>query len=339
MIGACLSLIVLIGVIAVLIIPVANSLQEAPKQEVKAKGREVAVTIKKGWTATEIGEELADKKIIDSAFVFRLYIRYNGLDGKLRPGEYVMNEDMTNGEAASLLMKGPPDRYVTITIPEGFTIDQEAEVVAKALKIDKEAFKTLAKNGSPTLVKEFPFLSTNKTPTLEGYLFPDTYRFKPKATAEDVIRTQLNQFKKVTEKLDIEGTGKTVHEIATIASLVEREARVADERPLISAVIQNRLSKGMLLQIDATVQYALPEWKRELTYKDLEIESPYNTYKYPGLPPGPIGAPGLSCLEAAVGPANVSYLYYVIKDDKGHHFFTDDYNEFLKAKEKMPDQR
>ncbi|MCL5291351.1 MAG: endolytic transglycosylase MltG [Actinobacteria bacterium] len=331
-IAAIASLAVVLGVVIAIVIPALTS----PSSKPKSSGREVVVTIKKGWTAGEIGDELAGKKVVESPLFFRLYIRYKGLGDKLRPGEYLMREGMTYEEAVSILMKGPPDRYVTITIPEGYTIDQEAEILSKSLKIDKEKFKVLAKTGSQTFAGEFQFLSSNRLNTLEGYLFPDTYRFKPNATAEDVIRAQLAQFKRVTADLDLTSTGRSVHDAVTIASLVEREARIAEERPLISAVIGNRLEKGMLLQIDATVQYALPRWKKELTYKDLEIESPYNTYKHPGLPPGAIGAPGLDSIKAAANPANVDYLYYVVIDQSGRHFFTSNYNEFLKAKAKSP---
>ena len=296
----------------------------------------MTVKIEKGWTAREIGNELARKKVIGSAVSFRIYMRYKGFEDKLRPGEYVMREGMDYSEAAAVLLKGPPERYTTVTIPEGYTIEQEAKILKKALNIDEERFKSLARSGSPVFASEFGFLSSNTTASLEGYLFPDTYRFKPNAAAADVIRAQLARFKEVLGSLPVGQSGRSVHEIVTIASLIEREAKVADERPLISAVIANRLKKGMLLQIDATVQYALPEWKKQLTYKDLEVNSPYNTYKNPGLPPGPIGAPGLDCLKAALFPARVDYLYYVVIDEAGRHFFTSNYGDFLKARNRSP---
>ncbi|MCL4499141.1 MAG: endolytic transglycosylase MltG [Chloroflexi bacterium] len=334
--GAVASLLVIAGVLAVLVLPAVRALNAPPPQKISSNGKEVAATVQKGWTAAEIGQELADKKVIESSILFRMYIKYYGLGDKLRPGDYTMRIGMTYGEAAATLMKGPPDHFLTITIPEGYTIDQEADTVAKALGATPDEFKSLAKNGTSRFIADYPFLSGNKTATLEGYLFPDTYQFKPNATAEDVIRKQLTRFKQITDSLNVTGSGKNIHDVVTAASLIEREARVGEERPLISAVIGNRLKKGMLLQIDATVQYALPEWKKELTYKDLEVDSPYNTYKHPGLPPGPIGAPGEDCLKAAVNPANVDYLYYVVKDDAGHHFFTSDYNEFNKAKARQP---
>ncbi len=302
----------------------------------KSRGKPVTVKIERGWTAREIGNELARKKVIGSSISFRIYIRYKGFEDKLRPGEYVMREGMDYSEAAAILLKGPPERYVTVTIPEGYTIDQEAKILKKVLNIDEERFKSLAKNGSPMFAREFGFLSSNGTTSLEGYLFPDQYRFKPNASAEDVIRAQLARFKEVLEGLPVAESGRSAHEIVTIASLIEREAKIADERPLISAVIANRLKKGMLLQIDATVQYALPEWKKQLTYKDLEVDSPYNTYKRPGLPPGPIGAPGRDCLKAAIFPAKVDYLYYVVIDESGRHFFTSNYADFLRAKSRSP---
>ncbi|MHB0975874.1 MAG: endolytic transglycosylase MltG [Candidatus Aquicultorales bacterium] len=334
--GSVLSLVVIFAVIAIIAMPTIQAINSPPPKEVKSTGKEIPVIVKKGWTAADIADELEKKKVVQSAMIFRFYIKYNEIGEKLRPGEYIMREGMSYGEAASILLKGPPEIFVTVTIPEGFTIDQEAEVLAKELGIDPDYFKTLAKQGSSQFATAFTFLAQNKTATLEGYLFPDTYRFKPKTTAEDVIEVQLRQFEKVIEELGVEAKGKNVHDVVTAASLIEREARVGDERPLISAVIANRLTKGMLLQIDATVQYALPKWKKELTYDDLKVESPYNTYLHAGLPPGPISAPGKDCLQAALEPADVDYLYYVVKDEEGRHFFTSDYAEFERAKERQP---
>jgi UPF0755 protein len=147
----------------------------------------------------------------------------------------------------------------------------------------------------------------------------------------------LNQFKADTSSIDWSKTqalGITPYKAVITASLIEREAAVDDERPLVAAVIFNRLKKDMLLQIDATVQYALPEWKDVLTYDDLKVDSPYNTYLHKGLPPGPICSPGLASLEAALNPANVDYLYYVATGN-GRHFFTSDYNEFLRVKNEV----
>jgi len=172
---------------------------------------------------------------------------------------------------------------------------------------------------------------------LEGFLFPKTYDLPPDSDAQGVIETLLRQFEAEAAQLDwsrTEALSITPYQAVIVASLVEREAMRDDERPLVAAVIYNRLRKDMFLQIDATVQYALPAWKAVLTYEDLKTPSPYNTYLHKGLPPAPICSPGLASLRATLEPADVDYLYYVATGDGGH-FFTSDYGEFLRVKEEV----
>jgi UPF0755 protein len=173
---------------------------------------------------------------------------------------------------------------------------------------------------------------------LEGYLFPDTYEFPKNVTAEQIIDRMLKRFDNVFTddmKQRAEAINMSTDQIVTLASIIEKEARVPEERPVIAAVYYNRLKKKMLLQADATVQYALGQWKDKVLYEDLKVDSPYNTYKYQGLPIGPISNPGKASLEAAVSPEKVDYLFYVAKSDgSGAHTFTVTYDQFLKEIQK-----
>jgi UPF0755 protein len=183
----------------------------------------------------------------------------------------------------------------------------------------------------------YAFLQDKGIETTEGYLFPRRYDFEKGVTAVQVVDRLLGQYLLETESLDIAGAkkrhGLTEHELVTVASLIEKESANAEERPVIASVIYNRLRRDMPLQIDATIQYALERPKENLSLADLEIDSPYNTYENKGLPPGPICSPSRQSLEAAIDPEQTDYLYYVLEADDREHFFTDDYDAFLRAKE------
>ncbi|MDP3013842.1 MAG: endolytic transglycosylase MltG [Candidatus Subteraquimicrobiales bacterium] len=303
-----------------------------------SSNKSVQVVIEPNFTACDIAFILGEKKVINYPALFKHYLTLKEADRCIYAGKYVFNQGISYKDALQVLKKGPILRFFVVTIPEGFTIDQIASRLASKTKIDEEEFKKLAKEYSNlTSLTSYDFLKSNPTTTLEGYFFPKTYKIDEKTTAEEFIHLQLKQFGEEISKLDwskAKESGLTVHEIVTIASLIEREARLPEERGIISAVIHNRLKKKMLLEICATVQYVLPEHKTRLTYEDLKIDSPYNTYLYPGLPPGPICNPGLECLKAALNPADVDYLYYVLKDPAtGEHIFTRTYDEFFKAKQ------
>jgi UPF0755 protein len=223
-----------------------------------------------------------------------------------------------------------------MTVPEGFTVGQTAERVAEATNVTAEEFDAAAAGGD----YQVSIIPAEKQGNLEGFLFPKTYELALDVSAREVVERMLSQFQIEVVDLDwtkAEDLGVTPYEVITIASLIEREAVLDDERPLVAAVIFNRLNAGMRLQIDATVQYALPQWKDVLTYEDLETPSPYNTYLNYGLPPTPICSPGKRSIVAALNPADVDYIYYVATGDGGH-FFTSDYNEFLEVKEEVQNQ-
>jgi len=298
--------------------------------------RPVTVEIQEGMTATQIGNLLEEKKVIGNALVFRLVVRQQGIGGDFKPGKYEFTTGMDNDDVIVQLRKGPPIKYIKLTVPEGWTASQVAERVGARTKILKEEY--LAAVQERLILVEYEFLRKSGAPTqsLEGYLYPDTYSIQEDITAQELINMQLGRFEEVTANIswdNAQALGRTPYEIMIIASMIERETRVDDERALVAAVIYNRLTKGMPLQIDATVQYALPVWKDRLLLEDLKIDSPYNTYKNKGLPPGPICNPSVESMEAALNPTGDPYLYYVLApDNSGRHVFTKTYDEFLNAK-------
>lgn len=300
-----------------------------------AAGKPVTVEIPQGSGTAAIARILADAAVIENASYFRLRARYEGIDQDLKPGEYELMTGMPYSDVVNRLMKGIPVEYTDVTIPEGYTVKQIAARLETEAGIPAAEFAQIATTDAASFAAARPYLADVKNGTLEGYLFPKRYRIVKGSTARDVVELMLKQFDAEMAEVDLAfATSKnlTKHDVVIIASMVEREAQVAAERPLVSSVIYNRLKQGMLLQIDATVKYLLPEGTTRVLYADLEIDSPYNTYKYPGLPVGPIASPGLDSLKAAAAPADTKYLYYVLTGEDGSHTFAETYAEFLRAK-------
>jgi UPF0755 protein len=298
-----------------------------------APGTPVVVEIPSGTSTADIAEILSSAGVIKNANRFRLESRLAEADADLRAGEYELVTGMTYDDAIDALVTGPEIRYTTVTIPEGFVIDQIAARYEELAGIPASEFLDLAYSG----YEAFPrgYLLDAYEGSLEGYLFPKTYRVEEGATARDVIDMMLDQFEKEMEQVDIGPAlerGFTAQEVVTMASIIEREAQLDVERPLVSSVIHNRLGIGMRLEIDATIEYILPGNTFRLRNSDLEIESPYNTYKHTGLTPGPISNPGLASLQAAAAPADTDYIYYVLTGLDGSHTFTVTWGDFLKAK-------
>jgi len=292
----------------------------------------VHVVIQEGATSSQIAETLHDNGVITSPLLFRFLTWLKGKGGDFKAGDYVFNKGIHYAEAFSILEAGP-NYQAKFTIPEGLTVDQAASRIAQATTITPDDFKAAAESGDYNV----EYIPRENQDNLEGFFFPKTYNVAVDVSARQVVGMLLNQFKSETANLDwskAEALGISPYEVVITASLIEREAAIDDERPLIAAVIFNRLKKDMLLQIDATVQYALPEWKDVLSYSDLKIDSPYNTYLHKGLPPAPICSPGHASIEAALNPAEVDYLYYLAVGN-GRHFFTADYNEFLRVKKEV----
>lgn len=284
-------------------------------------GRTVTVNVPRHATAWEVGQLLREKGLVRSAGAFSLYTRLKGVDGRLKAGRYTFNTSMPLGEMVGRLAAGEAEMKV-VTIPEGFTVNQIADLLEREGLVSRQEFLAAAASA------DFPFPFVKNLPPgphrLEGYLYPDTYYLEYSLTPEEIIEIMLSRFAQKMKELDYsrraEQAGLTLHQAVTIASMVEREAKVDEERSLIAGVILNRLRLGMPLQVDATVQYALGAHRAKLYYRDLVVDSPYNTYLFSGLPPGPIACPGEASLLAAVLPARTEYLYYVARPDGTHAF-------------------
>ncbi len=295
------------------------------------RGGEVTIYISPGSSTADIARRLLDEDVIDDQKDFLKKADEMGVDQKLKPGTYRFIRGEPVEGILRKLEQGEQAPEARLTIPEGFSINDIAALVAARTGITKQAYL------QATMVdgRRLPLEGSPGGGDLEGLLFPSTYDLQPDITAGQLVEMQLEAFSSNTGDAgwsNASGLGVTPYQALIVASMVEREARVPEERPLIAAVIYNRLAEGMKLEVDATVQYALGYWKTELTQADLEIDSPYNTRLYGGLPPGPICNPGLDAIEAALNPADVDYLYYVATGDaEGHHFFTRSYEEFLAA--------
>ena len=305
-------------------------------EPVAPDAKPTAVVIPSGATPDRVGTILEQKGVVRNASAFRLYARYKGGTERIRAGHYSLSGSMSLARILQRLKAGPQEEEgIKITIPEGFTLEQIAESLGAKGITDEKEFLRLAKNKAAIagLTADFPLPDA----TLEGYLFPDTYHFKPKTAPlkvmEELVANFENRFARPYQQA-IAGSGRSLHEIVTIASLIEREARVSQDRAPIAGVIENRLQQGMRLQIDATVLYALGKHKDRVLYKDLEVESPYNTYRHKGLPPSPIACPGMACLEAALHPTQSTALYYVARAD-GSHVFTRTLAEHEEAKKRI----
>jgi len=288
----------------------------------------VQVSIPAGSSSMRIATLLAEKGLIRHALVFRYYAKFRGLDQQLQAGNYMFAYGMTVDQLLQELSAGNVYRQtVTVTIPEGFMLEQIAQRLAQNGLVDYEKFMLLAAETVPVLGRA----KAGQRHALEGYLFPDTYEFAESVTPQEILtRMQARLDEVLTPAMRERGKelGLDIHQVITIASLVEREVQAPQEATLVAAVIHNRLAKGMPLQICASVIYALGEHRDRVLYADLEVESPFNTYMYAGLPPGPIAAPGKSSIMAVLYPADVDYLFYVLKEDgSGTHYFGRNYAE------------
>ncbi|MBR6472139.1 MAG: endolytic transglycosylase MltG [Firmicutes bacterium] len=296
-----------------------------------ASTEEITIEIPEGTYASTIGEILEKNGVINSAFNFKLYLKMSKTQPNMKSGTFTLSPSMDFATIIETLETSQvSDTFVTI--PEGLTIEQTAQKLADQGAGTYEGFMDAIENGS----YDYGFLKNN---SLEGYLMPDTYSVPDSYDEHDIIDMILQHFGEsiadLYESTDNEITQNyTLNEVLTAASIIERECMVDDERPLVSSVIYNRINNNMMLQMCSTVQYLLlketGEVKDNLLYEDLEIDSPYNTYKHYGLPPGPICSMGLKSFKAALEPADTNYLYFVLSEKlDGTSNFTGDYNEFV----------
>jgi len=293
------------------------------------EGSTVTVTVLPEMTAKEIGAVLYQNGVIHSAALFRIIAKVQGVENSLQTGDYALSYQMSTSEMINKMVRGET-AYRLLTIPEGYTVEQIAQLLDAQGLGDGANFRALARQLAPySYMVEQPEIIY----PAEGYVFPDTYRITRGMTEETILKMLLANFdEKLTAGMRERAKvlGLSLHQVVTLASLVEKEAKLEQERPVIAGVFFNRLKQGMPLQSCPTVQYILGYPKAELTIADTQIVSPYNTYQNPGLPPGPIASPGMAALRAVLYPADTPYLYFVAAKDGSHRFSTT-YEEHLAA--------
>ncbi len=316
--------------------------------------RPVEFVVEPGAPARVIGQNLLKMGLIRDDLLFEAYVRVNGLTGSLKAGTFTLSPHMTMVEIVDRL-RSSRAAGLLVTVPEGWRLEQTAEYLATVNAFgdssdgaspQSELYRQIAATGdlSTLDVSKYPFLQARPAgASLEGYLFPDTYELPNDPAAADLIIRQLDTFAARVMPLveEAQSSGKTdlaLHEVLTLASIVEREAVIPEERPTIASVYLNRLANGVKLDADPTVQYAIGYqqengqwWKTPVTLEEYSaVDSPYNTYLYPGLPPGPIASPGLSSIQAVLDPDDHDYLFFVaLPDGSGQHVFAATYEEHL----------
>jgi len=300
---------------------------EDGKEEIPS-GIKVKITIEEGMTLQQIAQLLESNGVVDNAFLFRLFVQQKDKERNLAPGIYDLVTGSKYEDVLDELVLGPPIVTYTVTIPEGYTLDDIVKKYSLELPfIDAAGMEDAVK------IHNYNYDYLEGTGSLEGFLFPKTYEIILDYSPVDIIGMMLAQYQFETGDLDYSFAVEnnfSKYDILIIASMIEREAYIPEERELISAVIHNRLDIDMALWIDATLCYYLEKWEEPLTESDLETDSGYNTGLYTGLPPTPICNPGLASIIAALNPADVSYLYFVVTNSETHeHSFADDHNEHL----------
>ncbi len=291
---------------------------------------DAVVYIPSGSGFSAIQQLLADHDVIVADIRFEILARILGASGRLQAGEYVFSPGLSHKEVIAKLTEGEI-LYRSLSIPEGSNLYQIADVLAHDFDFDRREFLRLVND------REFIDSFGLSVASLEGYLFPDTYFVSRQQSLDDVLAMMVRRFQQVfsdiaaNQALSFPGAGSlSYHQVIILASIVEKETGIADERPLVAAVFLNRLKKNMKLQADPTVIYGIADFNGNLTRKDLKTPSPYNTYTLKGLPAGPIANPGRPAIEAVLRPADVGYLYFVAKKD-GRHYFSTTFQEHNRA--------
>ena len=332
---------VLLGVVIVLLLVVAAGGVWVQRQlnPSGSPGELRTITIPEGSTTSAIGDQLAEEGIISSGFVWDWYLKING-GGPFQAGEYQLADDSSMGDVVEALSRGPrPPELRRYTMPEGFTVKETLARLAnpdKGLGLDAATLQQLLDSGQVRSAYQPEGQASS-----EGILFPETYEVEPDATPLQVLLQMVSELDATLAQLDVEAAQTTYnltpYEILTIASLIEEETKVPEERPMVARVIFNRIKQGIPLGVDATSRYEAELAGRDRSKVDFSSTSAYNTRKHKGLPPTPIASPGRASIEAALHPADGDWIYYVLEDEAGHHFFTASNSEFIKAKQRCHD--
>ena len=312
-----------------------NNMMTSPDEAPVFTGETISITIPEGSGTKDIAKILKENKLIKSVFSFRFNSRLEGFDGMYQQGTYDVDTGLTDIQIMELLQTGVVQSGTKLTIPEGYSTMQIADRIESLGFCTAQEFIDECNNGTfdYDFLKDLP----DREHKLEGYLFPDTYFLTEEMTVHDVVNMMLRRFDSMytTTYRDVVSLSKyTLDELVTIASMVEKEIILDEERPRAAGVIFNRLDDGMKLQIDATTLYAMGIVKEDVTIADTQFDSPYNTYQVDALPKGPIANPGEAAFRAALMPETHNYIYYVLEARGAeNHVFCENYDDFLKAKE------
>lgn len=292
---------------------------------------EKTFAIEPGQGLNEIISGLKKNDIIQNSLLFKIAVKLSGKEGNIISKNYLFKNGMNNLELINLLTDKNLTQFTKVTIPEGYSVKQIGKLIEKKLSLSKEKFYKEAANDSLINMLKLK----GKVKNLEGFLYPDTYEIPIGTTERKVVFILFNEFRKkvlANNDLDseLEATDSTLLKSITLASIIQGETNIADEMPVVAGVYTNRLNIGMRLEADPTVQFIIPDGPRRLLYEDLKTNSPYNTYLYKGLPPGPINNPGLNAIKAALNPAEHKYIFFVATGEGGHRF-TETYQQHLDA--------
>ena len=334
-----LGIIGAISIILAILISVFIFTQIGPYN--KNNKKDIVVEIPQGATTSAISDILYKNKLIKNKLLFKISVKLSNQAQHFKAGKYLFNQTYSNKEIIDDISSGKIyNDGIKITIPEGSTSKEIISILIGKKLGNEESYENLISNPKEFYDK-FKFLKEEDITSLEGFLYPSTYYFDENASEKEVLSEMLSQFNKVyTDKLrDRQKELKmTTEQVINLASIVEKEAVLDEDRPIIASVFYNRLKIGMPLQSDATIQYIFKERKKIVTYKDLEIDSPYNSYKNKGLPPTPIANPGIESIEATLYPEKTEYLYFVAKMDGGNNYSTN-YEDHLKYVKEYKDER
>lgn len=322
------------GIALFLIILVLSIYSIILNWKIECSNPERLITIPKGASAQAVAQLLKSEACLQNETIFKLALTMTMKNKRIIPGRYNFKGISSISQVVNMITSHSRDR-IRVTLIEGWSVEQFADELVQKLQIDQYKFMQLN--------KDFNFIHSLgiDAPALEGFLFPDTYILLKTYAEEDIIKIMANQFKYKMDQLkqgESLNSNLNMREITTLASIIQGEAIHEDEMPIISSVYHNRLRRGMLLQADPTIQYIIPGKARRLYNKDLKVDNPYNTYKYKGLPPGPINNPGLAALAAAANPTETDYLYFV-SNGEGRHIFSRTNEEHNQAKLKMKRKR
>ena len=328
-----------LSIILLMLISVFIFTQTGPYN--KNNNKDIVVEIPQGATTNTISDILYKNKLIKNKVVFKISVKLSDKAQSFKAGKYLFNQTYSNKQLINDISLGKIYHDgIKVTIPEGSTSKEIVSILVSKKIGTKENYETLISNPKE-FYDEFKFLKEDDITSLEGFLYPSTYYFDEEISEKEVLKDMLSQFDKVyTDELRNrqKELKMTTEQVISLASIVEKEAVLDEDRPIIASVFYNRLKIGMPLQSDATIQYIFKERKKIVTYKDLEIDSPYNSYKNKGLPPTPIASPGIASIEATLYPKETDYLYFVAKMDGGNNYSTN-YEDHLKFVKEYKDER